>query len=102
MQFFERKNKRAIANNVYLEVWAEYGIGGFFIFVLFLLNTLIIAVRNKNDIITGGIIAMFVSFNAFPSFIMLFLWAFLGIPYAVNYQNRLINNNISDTQHIKK
>ena len=90
-EFFRRKNKRAIANNVYLEVWAEYGIVGFIIFIMFLINTVIVAFRNKNDIITGGVVAMLISFNAFPSFIMLFLWSFLAIPYSINYKNRLIN-----------
>jgi O-antigen ligase len=81
-----RKNRRAITNNVYLEVWAEYGIIGFIIFMLFLAKTLFISFKNKDDLITGGLLAMYLSFNAFPSFIMLFLWVFLAIPYAINYQ----------------
>ncbi|MCF7566775.1 O-antigen ligase family protein [Sabulilitoribacter arenilitoris] len=88
--FIIRKNKRGITNNVYLEVWSEYGIVGFFLFIVFLGKTLILAFKNKNDIITGGIIAILISFNAFPSFIMLFIWVFLAIPYAINYQKRII------------
>ena len=85
-----RKNRRAITNNVYLEVWAEYGVIGFIIFMLFLAKTLLISFKNKDDLITGGLLAMYLSFNAFPSFIMLFLWVFLAIPYAINYQKSRI------------
>ena len=74
LNYFKRINKRAIPNNIYFEVWAEYGIVGFCLFVIFLLKILYTAFRNKNDIITGGVIAMLVSFNAFPSFTLLFLW----------------------------
>lgn len=90
IQFFERKNKRAIANNIYFEVWADYGIIGFVLFISFLTYTLIIAFKNKNDIITGGVIVMLVSFNAFPSFIMLFCWVYLALPYAFYYKNSIM------------
>lgn len=88
LNYFKRSNKRAIPNNVYLEVWSEYGVVGFAIFILFLILILIKAFQSKNDIITGGIIALMVSFNAFPSFIMLFIWAFLAIPLALTIKNR--------------
>lgn len=83
--YFQRKNKRAIPNNIYMELWSEYGIVGFLIFVLFLLSILIKAYRIKNDILVGGILALIISFNAFPSFIMLFLWVFLAIPLGRKY-----------------
>lgn len=81
--YFSRKNKRAIANNVYFEVWAEYGILGFTLFVFMLMLTLIKAIKTKNDVITAGIISLLVSLNAFPSFIMLFIWVFLAIPFSI-------------------
>ena len=90
--FFKRQNLRAIPNNVYLEVFAEYGIIGFLIFVIFLAKIFYTSIKNKNDIITGGLIAIFISFNAFPSFIMLFIWVFLAIPVAINFQNKLLND----------
>lgn len=78
--FFKRVNRRAIPNNVYLEVWAEYGIIGFFLFTSFLILLLIKTYKSNNQIMIGGTIALLISFNAFPSFIMLFIWAFLAIP----------------------
>ncbi|WJJ97094.1 O-antigen ligase family protein [Algibacter luteus] len=88
--FIARRNRRGITNNVYLEVWSEYGIVGFLFFIVFLSKTLIVAIKNKNDIITGGVIATLISFNAFPSFIMLFIWVFLAIPYAMKYKEKII------------
>lgn len=82
INFFNRKGKRAIPNNVYMEVWAEYGIVGFLLFIAFLIKTLILSIKSKNLTITAGLIAMYVSLNAFPSFIMLFIWVYLAIPYA--------------------
>lgn len=88
-KFFNREWKRAIPNNVYLEVWAEYGILGFLLFMGFLLKTLLISIKSKNLMITAGLVAMYVSLNAFPSFIVLFLWAYLAIPYAHYFYYRL-------------
>ncbi|WP_418603761.1 O-antigen ligase family protein [Hwangdonia sp.] len=90
--YIARTNKRAITNNVYLEVWSEYGVVGFVFFMFFLVKTLFVAIKNKNDFITGGVIAILISFNAFPSFIMLFIWVYLAIPYAFNY-NKRVNEN---------
>lgn len=80
LQFFKRHDKRAIPNNVYLEIWSEYGILGFLLFLFFLLLILNKAFKSKNNIISGGVIALMLSFNAFPSFIMLFIWVFLALP----------------------
>lgn len=91
LNFFLRENRRRIANNVYIEVFAEYGFFGFFIFIIFLIKILRLAIRNQNDLITGGIIAILISFNAFPSFIMLFVWVFLAIPAA--FENLKLKDN---------
>lgn len=91
IKYFKRENRKAIPNNVYLEVWAEYGMIGFVFFLAFLCITLWISIKQKNLIITGGLLAMYLSLNAFPSFIMLFLWVYLAIPYAVLYQKKLQN-----------
>ncbi|KAB1157056.1 O-antigen ligase family protein [Flavobacterium luteum] len=84
----KRVNDRAIANNVYLEIWSEYGIFGFILFILFLGLTLLKSIKLKEDAITGGIISLIISFNAFPSFIMLFVWVFLSIPLALVWNKR--------------
>jgi O-antigen ligase len=83
-----RKNERAIPNNVYLEVWSEYGVLGFIVFIIFLFSILIISFKLKEDSITAGIISLIISLNAFPSFIMLFLWVFISIPFALEWNKR--------------
>jgi len=92
-EYFKRKRKRAIPNNVYLEVWAEYGILGFLLFITFLINTLYVSIKSKNLIITAGLLAMYLSLNAFPSFIMLFVWVYLGIPYALYFSRKEVKLN---------
>ncbi|MGB3150589.1 MAG: hypothetical protein WBB27_07975, partial [Maribacter sp.] len=72
-----------------LEVWAEYGVIGFILFCSFLLNTLRLSIKNKSLPITAGLLALYISLNAFPSFIMLFLWVFLSIPYASHYNQSI-------------
>lgn len=90
--FFPRPDRRRIPNNVYVEVFAEYGLLGFLFFLAFLLKVLIIAFKNRNDFITGGVIAVIISFNAFPSFIMLFVWTFFALPVAINFKNKYLND----------
>ncbi|MCD9574712.1 O-antigen ligase family protein [Flavobacterium soyae] len=86
--FAQRKNERAIPNNVYLEVFSEYGVIASVLFLLFLFLILTKAYYLKEDSITAGIICIILSFNAFPSFIMLFIWVFLAIPFAI-HRNKL-------------
>lgn len=91
LKFFPRPNRRRIPNNVYIEVFAEYGFICFLFFTIFLIQILVVAFKNKNDFITGGVIAILISFNAFPSFIMLFIWTFFAIPVAINFKNKYKN-----------
>ena len=85
IEYFKRKYKRAIPNNVYLEIWGEYGIIGFLFFISFLGITLLVTLSQKNRILTGGILALYLSLIAFPSFIMFFIWVYLAIPYGLLY-----------------
>lgn len=81
-----RKYERAIPNNVYLEIWSEYGIIGFIVFLFFLLSILFTSYRLKEDAITAGILSLIVSLNAFPSFIMFFIWVFLSLPLVLKWK----------------
>lgn len=94
LEYFKRYGKKAIPNNVYLEVWAEYGIPGFLLFVFFLAYTFWTAIRLNNLALIGGLLAMFLSLNAFPSFIMLFIWVYMAIPYALLYNKKLTQKTI--------
>lgn len=93
--FAQRKNERAIPNNVYLEVLSEYGVIAVVLFVLFLFLILTKAYYLKEDAIVAGIFSIILSFNAFPSFIMLFIWVFLAIPFAI-HRNKL-NQQLLET-----
>ena len=87
--FFRRIKIRAIPNNVYLEIWAEYGIVGFSIFMSFLFLLFKKTCQSKNRFIIGGIIALLISLNACPSFVMQFIWVFFAIPIAINNNKEL-------------
>lgn len=93
--FAQRKNERAIPNNVYLEVLSEYGVIAVVLFMLFLFLILTKAYYLKEDAIVAGIFSIILSFNAFPSFIMLFIWVFLAIPFAI-HRNKL-NQEVLET-----
>lgn len=84
----QRKNIRSIPNNVYLEVLSEYGIIAFVLFIVFLVSILIKSYNLKQDALTGGMLALILSLNAFPSFIMLFIWVFISIPFALEWNKR--------------
>lgn len=90
-----RKNIRSIPNNVYLEVFSEYGVIAFILFIVFLGSILIKCYTLREDALTGGILALMVSLNAFPSFIMLFIWVFISIPFALEWNKRKDKTNSS-------
>lgn len=90
-----RKNIRSIPNNVYLEVLSEYGVIAFVLFIVFLGSILIKCYTLREDALTGGILALMVSLNAFPSFIMLFIWVFIAIPFALEWNKRKDKTNSS-------
>lgn len=94
--FAQRKNERAIPNNVYLEVLSEYGVIAIILFILFLFLILTKAYYLKEDAIVAGIFSIIMSFNAFPSFIMLFIWVFLAIPFAI-HRNKLNQERSTET-----
>lgn len=80
-----------IPNSVYFEVWAEYGFLGLLFFLLMLVKFYFTARKQKLFFISLGLLLCFFSLIAFPSFIMLFLWVYFAIPYAVkqNTENQV-------------
>ncbi len=90
----KRKNIRAIPNNVYAEIWSENGVFSLLIYISFLTVTLMIAFRQKENAVTAGLIVVIIYLNAFPSFIMLFLWSFLAIPLVLKFQKKEAKNTI--------
>ncbi|MFD2563574.1 O-antigen ligase family protein [Aquimarina rubra] len=101
-QYFKRKNQRPIPNNVYLEVWSEYGFFGLLFYLLFILSIFVKTLKIKEPAILGGLIALLISLNAFPSFIMLFIWVYLAIPVSIFYRkDRLQKMNRIEMKKIK-
>jgi O-antigen ligase len=70
---------KLIANNVYVELLAELGIVGFLLFGAFLLR--IYRRTSGPDMLPLrlGFLAVLLVWNAFPSFLIMFLWGFWGI-----------------------
>ncbi|SNR24566.1 O-antigen ligase [Maribacter sedimenticola] len=91
ISYFARKNTRAIPNNIYLEVWSEYGIIGFLLYCSFLLILIYKSYKLRKSSIFAGVVALLISFCAFPSFIMVFIWSYFAIPFALdsNYDSIL-------------
>lgn len=73
-----RDGKKVIPNNMYMELFAEAGIPGLLLFLSFLLYLLWMAIRSGNKYLSVGMFAVLICGNAWPSFIMIFLWAFFA------------------------
>jgi len=79
-----RPNSRVIPNNIYLEIWAESGGIALFLFLLLLGLLLYYCRADSTKAIFPGLVCMILCFNAYPSFIMIYLWCFMALPVA-NY-----------------
>jgi hypothetical protein len=79
---FARKNAKPIPNNIYLEVWAESGLFALILFCSFLICLLFYTRSDKTRVLLPVLLVMLFCFNAYPSFIMIYLWAFMALPVA--------------------
>jgi O-antigen ligase len=78
---------KVIPNSIYIELLSELGIAGFLLFASFLL---LVYRRLRLPELTPlrlTFITMLFAWNAFPTYTMMFLWAFLGL--AVGASSRL-------------
>jgi hypothetical protein len=82
VQKLYRKNSRVIPNNIYLEIWAECGGIALLLFVVLLGMLLYYSRWDTTKAILPGIVCMILCFNAYPSFIMIYLWCFMALPVA--------------------
>jgi len=85
---FLRKNEKVIPNNIYLELWAETGGIALLLFVLFLGILLYYAGKDPSRALFPALICMMLCFIANPSFIMIYIWAFMGLPVADYIQHK--------------
>jgi O-antigen ligase len=74
--FFGRKR---IPNNVYVELLSELGIVGLLLFGGFLRGIWRRLRRRELLHLQLGVLAMLLVWNAFPSYIIMFMWAFWGV-----------------------
>jgi len=70
---------KLIPNNIYVELLAELGIIGFLLFVTFLLAIYRRLRHPSLRPLRLTFIAVLFSFNAFPTYTVMFLWAFFGL-----------------------
>ena len=71
--------EKRIANNVYVELLSELGIIGFTIFLAFLVRIWRNLQGQRALPLRLGFLAMLLVWNAFPSYTVMFLWAFWGV-----------------------
>lgn len=80
--FARLRDYQSIANNVYVELLAETGLLGFGCALLFQRRLLRAARGAQLAPLRWGAAAILLVFNAFPSYVLLFLWAFWALLYA--------------------
>lgn len=76
--------EKRIANNVYVELLSELGIVGFTIFMVFLTRIWRHLQGQRALPLRLGFLAMLLVWNAFPSYSLMFLWAFWGVIVGVS------------------
>ena len=85
---FRRKNQKVIPNNIYVEIWAEAGSIALFLFIVFMIMILFCARTDVSQTLFPAVLCMILCFNAYPSFIMIYLWSFMAIPVVHFIQTR--------------
>ena len=74
-----RKGVRVIPNNIYMEIWAESGGIALVLFLLLLGLLLIWSVHDTTKALSPAMVCLLICFIAYPSFIMIYLWSFMGL-----------------------
>jgi len=79
VRILSRTGQRVIPNNIYLEIWAECGAIALCIF-LFLLGLLVVySLSDRSKALFPAMVCLLICFIAYPSFIMIYLWSFMGL-----------------------
>jgi hypothetical protein len=86
--FNDGEHLKIIANNVYVELLAETGIVGALLFVAFLVGIARRARARGLAALWWGLVAMLLVFNAFPTYTIVFLWAYWALIVAAAAQRR--------------
>jgi O-antigen ligase len=82
-KIFLRKNSKVIPNNIYVEILTEGGFIALITFIVFLLFLVYYARSyGASNTLLPALLGMLLCFNAYPSFIMIYLWCFMALPVA--------------------
>lgn len=76
---FENIESKRIANNIYVEIFAETGVFGFLLFLYLLVHLFQQTKYDETGALRFGILVCLVYFFAFPTFTTLYIWAFFGL-----------------------
>lgn len=93
-RFSLQYDNKTIANNIYIELLAETGIFGFLLFMFFLFSIYSHARTSGLESLKYGFIAMLFGFLAYPTFSIMFLWAFWGVIVGVSANASLKSKNV--------
>jgi O-antigen ligase len=76
--------EKRIANNVYVELLSELGIIGFALFAAYLTRVWVQLRHRELLPLQLGFLAVLLVWNAFPSYSIMFLWAFWGVIFGAS------------------
>lgn len=98
--YFSRPGIRVIPNNIYLELWSESG-GMALVLFLLLQGVLLWYSRfDRSRALFPALLCMMLCFIAYPSFIMIYLWAFMALPVAEYvHQQSALRSSETTPQH---
>mgnify|MGYP001075687233 CR=1 FL=1 len=86
-----RVNQKPIPNNIYAEIGAESGLLALVLFLLFLGYILYYSNFDKTMALPALMVCLFLCFNAYPSFILIYLWSFMALPVSNYIKFRMKN-----------
>lgn len=78
-RILSRTGERVIPNNIYLEIWAECGAIALFLFLLLLGLLVFYSLSDPSKTLFPAMVCLSICFIAYPSFIMIYLWSFMGL-----------------------
>ena len=82
VKILSRENIRVIPNNIYMEIWSESGAIALILFLILMTLLLFYARSDHRRALFPAMLCMVLCFNAYPSFIMIYLWSFMALPVA--------------------
>jgi len=77
-----RAGSKVIPNNIYLELWSESGGTTLILFLALFCILLYYSRQDATNTLFAALLCMLLCFVAYPSFIMIYLWAFMALPVA--------------------